>query len=152
MNGANDQSLMTFISLLLAMPPLAHGFSGFYELIKNSKDETDEQLEEVAERIEMLEKDNLALSEFFESAYSYFGDQPNWKAQQEFRDLVSKNSMIHADAIDDYLGSLVDATRRCMIERGQSLDIPWDDLDQLEHYRGHRGWERKLPQQQSSER
>jgi hypothetical protein len=115
------------------------------------KSEAEEQLKKMAVQIESLEKDNLVLTDFFESAYSYFGGQPNWKAQQEFRDLVSKNAMKHADAIDDYLGSLVDATRKCMIERDQNLDIPWHDQDQLDHFRGRKGWERKFPQQQSSE-
>lgn len=93
-------------------------------------------------RVSSLEVDMEQLEDFFNAVYSYHGNYPNWKAQQEFRDLVSNGTVQHADAIDDYLSAVIDATRECMIKRGLKLDNFWETTDKLNNARGQRGWNR----------
>jgi hypothetical protein len=104
--------------------------------------ESELEISELKKTIELLKQDNISLEKFFCSAYTYIGDYPNWKVQQEFRDLISINRTHHADAIDDYLGVLVDATRKCMIDRGMPLGRGWETKDDLDGARGERGWDR----------
>lgn len=82
------------------------------------------------------------LEHFFEKVRIYHGNYPCWKAQQEFREFVSNDQAIHnKDAIDDYLGRVVDETRKCMVELGIRLDHHWE-VDKLEKVRGQREWPR----------
>jgi hypothetical protein len=107
--------------------------------------ESESKMAKLQKTVSTLEEDNERLIEFFNTVYSYHGSYPNWKAQQEFRDLVSKEATHHADAIDDYLSVIVDATRDCMLKRGLPLDHFWETTEKLANARGHRGWKPFYP-------
>ena len=112
-------------------------------------DESESKIDKLKKTVSALEEDNKRLIEFFNSVYTYHGSYPNWKAQQEFRDLVSKDEAHHADAIDDYLSVVVDATRDCMLKRGLRLDHFWETTEKLTIARGHRGWKSFYPDEEN---
>jgi hypothetical protein len=111
--------------------------------------ESESKIVKLQNIISTVEEDKERLEEFFSAVYSYHGNYPNWKAQQEFRHLVSKDAAHHADAIDDYLTVVIDATRECMVKRGLVLDYFWKTTEKLADARGHRGWKPFYPVSES---
>jgi hypothetical protein len=86
---------------------------------------------------------------FIESIYSYAGNYPAWKAQQEYREILSsthlelsvntnKHQLHKHEYVDRYLGRIVDSFKKLIEKRPQmafgNLDF-WED-NKLRHARG----------------
>ena len=73
-----------------------------------------------------LKKELVKHKEFFESAYMYCGSYPNWKAQQEYRQIIQERRgekfFQPTEPLDQYLGNLVDATKKLM-QTSNSIDF-----------------------------
>jgi hypothetical protein len=82
--------------------------------------------------------------EFFESVYMYCGSYPNWKAQQEYRQIIQERRGDHffqpTEPLDQFLGNLVDATQK-LIQSSESIDLnganPYFWNDGLSQARGY---------------
>lgn len=82
--------------------------------------------------------------EFFEIVYHYCGNYPNWKAQQEYRQIISERSGEHffqpIEPLDQFLGNVVDATKN-LIQTCYSTEFSGSDNyfwnDGLSHARGY---------------
>ncbi len=79
---------------------------------------------------------NEELNEYkklFKSIYYYAGGYPNWKAQQEYREILlsekGEREFQDPEPLDDYLGRIVDATKELINKMGmpESKDFRWSD-------------------------
>ena len=68
--------------------------------------------------------------EFFEIAYQYCGSYPNWKAQQEYREIIQERSgeqfFQPTEPLDQFLGKLVDATKK-LLQTSDSINLVGTD-------------------------
>lgn len=65
--------------------------------------------------------------EFFDVVYHYCGGYPNWKAQQEYREIIRERSGDEfyqpTEPLDQFLGNVVDATKS-LLQTCYSTEIP----------------------------
>lgn len=68
--------------------------------------------------LETIKTELDAYRDFYKAVYEYVGTYPNWKVQQEFRQLIAtlgtsdNHNSWHFHNLDAYLGKLVDETNK----------------------------------------
>lgn len=84
-----------------------------------------------------LDQSNRRLGHYIDyaaSVYQYSGTYPNWKAQQEFRQMLHERPSVHClqdpSPLNDYLAKLVDETKKLLATEQQEF-LHWQSEPKL---------------------
>lgn len=111
-------------------------------LIKQLGGHTEAEMEVVKQRLEQSEFERDQYKQFAESVYIYMGNYPVWKAQSEYRQMMSEKGMplsgefsqppTRAECVDLYLGRIVDSFADLLRSAGREFSSSERFMDEMQ--------------------